>query len=232
MFRPKDPLYIPELQAEIPAARVRDLLFDYLTPERRKKISQVAALRCFSCFPVLEGLYDKGNISAVLRSTEALGFGQAYVIESSERFKKSQRTTAGADKWVHLTRFKSTSEAISELKRHHIQIVSTTLSSKAIPITKVDFTLPTALVLGNEKLGVTQEMLEASDHHVIIPMQGFVQSFNISVAASLALWAVQQQRELKLGHSSDTSEPEKIALEALYALKTLDSAPDILRRLL
>jgi tRNA (guanosine-2'-O-)-methyltransferase len=225
-------LWIPELNQKIPAQKIRDLLFGYLTPKRQEKISNVARNRCYSCYPVLEGIYDRGNISAVLRSTEAMGFGQAYIIESNERFKESQRTTAGADKWLELQKFKTTTEAIEQLKRDGVQIISTALSNTAIPIEAVDFTKPTALVLGNEKTGVSKEMLEASDHHVIIPMQGFVQSFNISVAASLALWTIRQQRVNKLGSISDVTHQEIISLEALYTLRTLKSASDILRRLL
>jgi len=232
MFRPPDELYIPELSAKIPAQKVRDLLIGYLTPDRQSRITKVATDRCYSCFPVLDGLYDRGNISAVLRSAEAMGFGQAYLIESSERFKKSRRTTAGADKWVELTKFKTATEAIEQLKKNRVQIVSTALSASSISIHELDFTKPTALVLGNEKSGVSKTMLEASDYHIIIPMQGFVQSFNISVAASLGLWTIYQQRLKKLGRSSDVSRNEITSLEALYTVRTLESAPDILRRLL
>jgi tRNA (guanosine-2'-O-)-methyltransferase len=230
MFRPPTKLWISDLNQTVPAQIVRDILFAYLTSERQLKISKVASQRCYSCFPVLEGIYDRGNVSAVLRSTEAMGFGQCYVIESSERFKESQRTTAGADKWIELRKFKTTKEAIDQLKKDKVQIVSTALSSTSIPIFEVDFTKPTALVLGNEKSGVSSEMLEASDYHVIIPMQGFVQSFNISVAASLCLWTIFQQRLNKLGSNCDVTSEEVISLEANYALRTLDSAPDILRR--
>jgi len=232
MFRPPTELFISALNKKISAQKIKDLLFGYLTPERRNKITKVASERCYSCFPVLEGIYDRGNISAVLRSTEAMGFGQAYVIESNQRFKESQRTTAGADKWLELQKFKTTAQAIEELKEHKVQIVSTALSPSATSIEDIDFTKPTALVFGNEKFGVSKEMLEVSHFHVRIPMQGFVQSFNISVAASLAFWIIRQCRIHKLGASRDVTEQEVTSLEAIYTLRTLDSAPDILRRLL
>jgi tRNA (guanosine-2'-O-)-methyltransferase len=230
MFQCTPSMEIPGLPVPVSPLFVRETLFSFLTENRRLKISAVAKNRCFSCFPVLDGLYDRGNVSAVLRSTEALGFGQAYVVESSQRFKESQRTTAGADKWLEIRRFKTNQEAIASLNQHSIQIISTALSPKAIPIEEVDFTKPTALVFGNEKEGVSEEFLQASHAHVIIPMEGFVQSFNISVAASLALWIIQKQRILKRGYHEDVTPSDIIFLEALYSFRTLDSSLDILRR--
>ena len=94
---------------------------------------------------------------------------------------------------------------------------------------EVDFTTPIALVLGNEKSGISEEMLEAADERVIIPMPGFVQSFNISVAGALCLYQIYQDRLQKLGRNADVTEPQIDILNAHYALRTLDSASDILR---
>ncbi|MBY0452516.1 MAG: TrmH family RNA methyltransferase, partial [Bdellovibrionaceae bacterium] len=96
------------------------------------------------------------------------------------------------------------------------------------PIHEIDFTTPLALVLGNEKDGVSQEMLDAADERVIIPMPGFVQSFNISVAGALSLYQIYQDRLRRLGKVSDVT-PEQIEiLKAQYAMRTLDSAEEIL----
>ena len=100
------------------------------------------------------------------------------------------------------------------------------------PIAEVDFTKPTALVLGNEKDGASREMIEAADHRIIIPMNGFVQSFNISVAGALSLYHIYQQRLMKLGTNADLSFEEKNILKAIYYLRTLDSSVDVLERVL
>lgn len=208
---------------------IMEKIWPLLTPERQRKIENVVAKRCFSIPVVLESIYDRGNISAVMRTAEGLGFANFHIIESQEKFKNSQRVTQGADKWVETKKWKSTSEAIKYFKANKIRLCVTSLEA-AKPLHEVDFSTPLALVLGNEKDGVSKEMLEAADERVIIPMPGFVQSFNISVAGALCLYQIFQNRLQKLGKSEDIT-PEQIAiLKASYALRTLDSAEDILRR--
>ncbi|MCM2351997.1 MAG: RNA methyltransferase [Pseudobdellovibrio sp.] len=207
---------------------IMEKIWPLLTPERQRKIANVAAKRCFSIPVVLESIYDRGNISAVMRTAEGLGFANFHIIETQEKFKNSQRVTQGADKWVEAKKWKSTSEAVKYFKNNKIRICVTSLEA-AKPLHEVDFSTPLALVLGNEKDGVSKEMLEAADERVIIPMPGFVQSFNISVAGALCLYQIFQSRLHRLGKNEDIT-PEQISiLKASYALRTLDSAEDILR---
>ncbi|MBX2993810.1 MAG: RNA methyltransferase [Bdellovibrionaceae bacterium] len=202
-----------------------------LTAERRQKIERVVAGRTFTPVVVLEDVYDRGNASAVFRSAEAMGFGQVHMIELGEKIKESQRTTAGADKWVELKRWKSTKACVDELKKQGKKIVVTHLAPSSVPIDEFDFTQPSALVLGNEKNGVSPEMVAAADACVVLPMRGFVQSFNISVAGALALWHIMKDRERRQGHHGDMTEEQKQILTALYYLRTQDSAEDTLREL-
>lgn len=194
-----------------------------LTDERKLKIDQVVKQRCFGVSVVLEDIYDRGNASAVFRSSEAMGFGQVHLIQKNEKFKESQRTTAGADKWLEVKKWWSTSDCVQELKRQKKKIVVTHLSSQSIPIHEFDFSQDCALVLGNEKDGVSPEMIQASDAAVILPMQGFVQSFNISVAAALSLWHIREDRNKRLGKSADLTSEQQEILKAHYYLRTLDS---------
>lgn len=210
---------------------VLDFIWPLLTPERQKRIQDTVRHRCFSVVPVLEDLYDRGNVSAVLRSAEAFGLGQVHLIQKGEKFKESQRTTAGADKWVEVTQWKSTPECVSNLKKQGFQIAATHLSPKSIPISEIDFTKPTALVLGNEKEGISAEMQALADYSVIIPMYGFVQSFNISVAASLCFYHLTQDRLRKQGKIGDLSPEEMEILRAIYAARTQDSTAVTLRRM-
>lgn len=210
---------------------VLDHVFPILTNERRERLEFVMKGRTGTVVPVLENLYDRGNISAVLRSAEAMGLYQVHMIERGDKFKESARTTAGADKWVELTKWKSTRECVDDFHAKGYQVVATHLSADAKPIGEIDFTRPTALVLGNEKDGITPEMIEMSDHRVILPMFGFVQSFNISVAAALGFYQVVQDRIRRRGQHGDLSTEEQDILKAVYSLRTLDSAADILFRL-
>lgn len=201
-----------------------------LMPERLLKIERVARGRNFSNAVVLEGIYDRGNISAVMRTAEAFGFVNFHVIETQEKFKEANRVTQGADKWTEVQKWKSTKECILELKKRGHKIVATSLEASK-PIHEIDWTVPTALVLGNEKDGITKEMFELSDERVIIPMNGFVQSFNISVAGALSLYHIYRDRMNRFGKSADVSEEQIEILKAHYCLRTQDSAYDILERL-
>ena len=201
-----------------------------LTPERWAKIQKVVAGRTCDVTPVLEDIYDRGNISAVFRSAEAFGFQNVHVIEPGEKFKESQRVTAGAEKWLDIIRFKETGTAVSNLRERGYQILATHLDTKAQPLASLDLTKPTAIVFGNEKDGISKEMIELCDATVILPMRGFVQSYNISVAAAIAFQTIASERE-RAGVVDALSEDEQRLLQAHYCLRTLDNATEILQRL-
>lgn len=224
----------PEIQIDprhqVHHSRILSEIGPLLTPERQKKIRQVVDGRCFSQAIVLESIYDRGNASAVVRSAEALGFANVHLIESGEKFKESARVTAGADKWVEITKWKSSRDCVTKLKAEGKQIIVTHLSPDSQPISEVDFSRPSALVLGNEKDGVSKEMIEMADHCVILPMVGFVQSYNISVAGALSCYHIFLERTRKLGANADVTEEQKSILRALYTLRTQESAVDILLR--
>ncbi len=212
-------------------ANYQDVLthvFPLLTEERQKKIINVANGRCFNISVVLESIYDRGNTSAVMRSAEGLGFSNFHVIETFEKFKEANRVTQGADKWLEVKKWKSTKDCIAQLKKDKIRICVTSLQSSK-PLQEIDFSTPLALVLGNEKDGVSQEMLDAADERVILPMPGFVQSFNISIAGALCLYHIWYDRQQKLGSNADLNPQQKQILQAVYAMRTMDSAESILK---
>ena len=229
MFPFADPIQLtPDLSVK--ADDVLKHVWPQLTLPRQAKISEVVGKRCYSNVVVLEDIYDRGNASAVMRSAEAFGLGQVHMIELGEKFKESQRTTAGADKWVEVKKWKSTKDCVTELKRQGKQIIVTHLDETAKPLTEIDFSKPSALVLGNEKTGVSPEMLAMADHRVIVPMIGFVQSFNISVAGALCFYQMYLSRTAGKGLSELTLD-EQNTLKAIYTLRTLDSGEEILKTL-
>ncbi len=209
---------------------VVDTIGPLLTPERLAKIERVVAGRNFSNAIVLEGIYDRGNISAVMRTAEAFGFVNFHIIETQEKFKESNRVTQGADKWTEVQKWKTTGDCIRELKKRGHKIVATSLEASK-PLDQIDWTVPTALVLGNEKEGISKEMFELSDERVIIPMSGFVQSFNISVAGALSLYHIYLKRFGCFNQVADVTDEQKEILKAHYYLRTQDSGADILQRL-
>lgn len=211
----------------VPFQMVLSEIGPLLTPERRARIDQVVEGRNYSIPIVLENLYDRGNGSAVMRTAEAFGYQNFEIIESGEKFKAANRVTSGAEKWLHLRKWQNTVDCVKQLKSEGYRICVTSLEAST-PLQEVDWTIPSALVLGNERDGVSKEMLEMSDVRVIIPMTGFVQSFNISVAGALSLFHISQQRTQRLGKHADITEEQKMVLKAHYYMKTLDSAPEIL----
>lgn len=200
-----------------------------LTPERKKRIDDVCLGRNFDSVVVMENIYDRGNISAVMRSAEALGLGMVHLIELGEKFKESQRTTAGADKWVEVRKWKSTADCVAALKREGKKIIVTHLDPTSKPITEIDFSVPCGIVLGNEKDGVSKEMIAAADERVILPIAGFVQSYNISVAGALCFYQIYCDRIKRLKTNSSLNEKQIKILRAVYYARTLDTAGDILR---
>jgi tRNA (guanosine-2'-O-)-methyltransferase len=201
-----------------------------LTAERRQKIDRVVAGRNFETAVVLEGIYDRGNISAVMRTAEGLGYANFHVIETQEKFKEANRVTQGADKWVEVQKWKQSKDCIKALKDQGYRICVTTLEASK-PIAEIDFSGKTALVLGNERDGVTHEMIDAADERMIIPMPGFVQSFNISVAGALCLYHIMQDRIRRTGSNADLTPKEQEILKALYYMRTQDSAADYLKEM-
>lgn len=197
--------------------QVLESLSDFITENRRQKIDEVVSTRSDYFTPVLEGLYDRGNVSAVMRSAEAFGFYKLHIIETSAEFKDSQkRVSQGAEKWLEVKKWKDTTECINGLKQEGYRVYTTHLTEDAVDFNEVDFTKKTAVVFGNEKEGVSQEALGMADGNVLLPMCGFTQSFNISVAAALSLQLAHFKRPKLI------DEAEKNRLKALYYLKTLD----------
>jgi tRNA (guanosine-2'-O-)-methyltransferase len=202
-----------------------------LTEERRQRLSEVVRHRTYNVVPVLENLYDLGNMSAVFRSSEAFGFLEVdLVVPPGSRFKSANRVARGADKWLDIQVFKSARSCVENLKTRGFQVYATSLDS-SVPIAELDFSRPTAIVLGNEKDGVSPEMLAAVDGRFRIPMQGFSQSFNISVAAAICFYHAWQDRDKRLGYSGDLTREEQEIVLANYYLRCLDNPEAIMSRL-
>ena len=199
------------------------------TPERREKIERVVAGRSYSIVPVLEGLFDRGNVSAVLRSAEALGYQAVHVIELSEKFKKAKRVTQGAEKWLDLRSWDRTEDCLKHLRAAGYRILAAHVDD-AQPIADIPFAEPTALFFGNEHAGLTPEVLDQADARVAVPMTGFTQTYNISVAAALALYHIHNDRTQRLGAHGDLSEDEQRCLIASYYLRCVDYAESVLQK--
>ncbi|GFR41232.1 hypothetical protein Agub_g1905 [Astrephomene gubernaculifera] len=217
----------------VDAATVVRLLSPFALEERVQRIDNVIANRTFSVLPIVEGLYDMGNLAAVCRTADALGYGAVHCINKRDsKYKASQRTAAGADKWLDIKLWDSTSDCLAAVKAAGYQVITTHLSASSVTIQQVDWTRPTAFVLGNEKHGVSAEAVAAADACAVIPMAGMVESFNISVAAALVMYEAQRQRLERRGAHADLSEEQRVALKAVMLTKTVKESSSVLSELL
>ncbi|MFN4213842.1 TrmH family RNA methyltransferase [Exiguobacterium sp.] len=166
------------------------LLYGLLMPDRVKRMYDVLALRTNHITILTEGVDDPHNQSAVLRSADAFGVQTLHVVEGRAKFKPNSIIAKSADRWVDVVEHPSIEEAIDRLKADGYQVFATALSEEAIPLEDVDVTKPTVLLFGNEHHGVSERALAKADGNYIIPMQGYVQSLNISVAAAISLYDV------------------------------------------
>ena len=216
---------------QLTAAEIIKRIAPLLTDERVTRLKEVVSRRTYNFVPVFENPYDLGNISAVMRSAEAFGFLECdLVIPPGSRFKAANRVARGADKWLDVQVFRSALDCVQDLHQRGFQVYATHLES-AVPIEEVDFTKPTAVILGNEKDGVSREMLAAVDGRFIIPMQGFTQSFNISVAAALVFYHAWRARAYANRSTSagDLDEQQQQQVLANYYLRCLDNPEVVLR---
>lgn len=207
-------------------------LAPFLSAERRERIEAVLDERTYAVATVVEGLANSGNVSAVMRTAEALGFQRFDVVTGAAPYKHSRRTTQGAQKWLDVHVWETPRDCVLALREAGYRIVVTHLDDTALPVERFDFTRKTALVLGNELNGISPAMLELSDARCVVPMAGFAQSFNISVAAALVLYQARRDRIARLGRSGDLTPTERERLQADFTVRALRNARAILERTL
>jgi len=111
------------------ADTLAEMLAPFLTDERRTKIDAVLQERTYHVCTVLDGIYDRGNVSAVIRSAEALGYQSLHVVETQEHFKEANRVTQGADKWLDVERYPEPTECVPVLRDRGYRIVTTELEA-------------------------------------------------------------------------------------------------------
>ncbi len=174
---------------------------------RLEKIRRLAAFRQTDLTVVLENVHDPHNISAIIRTCDAVGIPEVYVLYSDTRLHDARlwlgkHSTAGTRKWVQVSLFRQIEDLLPLLKARYGTLLAATLSPVAQNVYDLDFTLPSALVLGNERQGLTPELISACDVQFQIPLHGMAESLNVSVAASVVLYEAFRQRSMA-GHYDD-----------------------------
>ena len=168
------------------------------TPERMARIRDVLSRRQKDLTLVIDNVWDPHNVSAILRSCDAFGVLGIHLYYTTAQWPDlGAKSSASGKKWVECVPHEDPAEMIGALERSGHQVFCTGFSEKAVPLHAVDFTRPTAVILGNEHRGASPELVELAQSELYIPMQGMIPSFNVSVAAALILYEAYVQRSDK-----------------------------------
>lgn len=143
----------------------------------------------------LEQVHKPHNVSAIIRTADAVGVHQVHAVWPTTRMRTLVSSAAGSNSWVSVKTHPTIGDAVGHLKAQGMQILATNLSARAVDFREVDYTRPTCVLLGQEKTGITKEALALADQDIVIPMIGMVQSLNVSVASALILYEAQRQRQ-------------------------------------
>lgn len=170
-----------------------------MTEERRNKIFQVVSNRQSDITVVLNNVHDPHNIGAVLRSCDAVGISEIYVLYNEpglgkENVKLGKKSAASARKWVDVYLYRDTEKCFSDIRKSYSRILGTHLGVNSLSLYELDLTDPIALVFGNEHDGISSEVLGHLDGNFLIPQFGMVASLNISVSVAVSLYEACRQR--------------------------------------
>ena len=172
-----------------------------MTPERIERLETVLNKRQPDLTIVLENVFDPHNISAVMRTCDAVGIQDIYILNNKipPHRKWSDKASSSAAKWLTIHQFTDANECFVALRKNYKKIYTTHLSSDAVSLHELNLTEPVALVFGNEHSGVSDEIIAMADGNFIIPQVGIIKSLNISVACAVTLYEAFRQKN-NAGH--------------------------------
>ena len=190
------------------------------TERRLNKLKRVLDHRQMDLTVVCENIHDPHNVSAILRTCDAVGIDSVHLLYSHENFPKlGKKSSASAKKWLDFHKHRDYKQLQKALKSEQKIIYATYLDPTAISIFEIDWTLPAAIMVGNEHRGVSDEALGISDRSIYIPMFGMVESLNVSVATAVILYEACRQRIAAKGYLQ-SNHPEWVKEKLDEWLKT------------
>ena len=227
---------IPDSLSDDQKFELLEKLQTHLVPERIDLINRVCAQRTEHLCLVLENLYQEHNASAILRNADAFGVQNIHVIEDQNDFSANKEISMSAHKWLEIHSWdkpnsNNTVECLNILKQQGYKICATTMREGALTLNELPVDDPIALCFGTELSGLSEDAHELADHMVYIPMQGFIQSFNVSVASALSMSHIRDKM-LKAKIPHELSEKKSLDLKLDWTLKSLGRAKIALERYL
>jgi tRNA (guanosine-2'-O-)-methyltransferase len=203
----------------------------FLLDVRREKIDRVVSQRTRTFTVVLDRLEDSFNMAAVLRTCEANGVQEVHVIVNPEApFRPNSRVAQGCDKWLDVKLYKDFASCREHLKSRGFTLYASAIREDATSLYALRFDTRVALIFGNERTGVSPEVLAGVDGTFWIPMRGFSQSLNISAAASACITRAVAWREEHLGQAGDLTPEEAQALRERFYVLALKQRRKIFKR--
>jgi tRNA (guanosine-2'-O-)-methyltransferase len=209
-------------------------LQQFLLEERIQRFEQVLNLRTKHITVALENVSDLQNINAAIRSAEGFGLQELHIINNGTKFKPAKKIVQGSHRWVTIHQHKeeanNTLSCIRHLREKGYKIVATTPHEKVHTIRKLDITQPTALFFGQENEGITDLLKQEADEFVMIPMMGFTESFNISVAVAIMLFELTSRLRENEKINWQLTDEEKYRLRSLWTMKNIYKHDLVIKR--
>ncbi len=192
------------------------ITFAIMTSERREKLLNVLHKRQVNLTVVLENVFDPHNVSAVMRTCDSVGIQDIYILNNKIPLPKRWgfRSSSTANKWLTIHQFTDPAACMAALRLNYDRVLTTHLESDSVHLYDIDFTGSIALVFGNEKHGVSEEIRALADGNFVIPQMGIIRSLNISVACAVTIYEAYRQKQ-RAGHYDHPSLPEE-TMTALY----------------
>ena len=206
-------------------------LQQFLTDERLEKINHFAPESSDFVLPVIEVVFQFRNAAAIVRSVEACGFHKIIAMESEHEFNPNLRVTKGAETWVEVEKLPHNLDSLGEIKNRGYKILAVSPENNATMLSDYDLKEPVALVFGTEAAGVSVEILDFADETLAIPMYGFTQSFNVSVAAAICVYELKQKL-LRSNLDYKLSEEKLWEMKVRWAMNSIKSGEQILAKYL
>ncbi len=166
-----------------------------MTPERFQKLKKILQLRQPDLTILSEDVHKTHNISALIRTSDAVGVGEIHAVSPGGELRRHHMVEGGSRKWVKIRLHKDIGSAIKHLKQSEYHLVAAHFSNNSVDYREIDYTRPTAILLGQEQDGVSALAAEFANQHIEIPMHGMLSSLNVSVANALILYEAARQRE-------------------------------------
>lgn len=178
---------MPRTPSYIITMTLLDYLQNFITEERKQRFSEIISQRTNHFTVAMEDVFQMHNTSAVVRTCEVFGVQQAHSIEGRYGKRLDEKIAMGAQKWVDVFRYDDTQKCIDTLREKGYQIVATTPHKDAYLLNDFDISKKSAFFFGTEKEGLSEKVLAQADTYLKIPMVGFTESLNISVAVAIVL---------------------------------------------